>query len=279
MVDEPAVGWVELTDGEDERLDLYRHLTDADARRSLEAEHGIFVVEGVTAIERLLGSGHRVRSLLLLAPQARRLSGALAGREVPVYIGSRELLATTTGFDVHRGALAIAERPAVPTVEEVLPGAHLLAVLEGLTDHENLGAIARSARALGVDALLLDPTCADPLYRRAVRVSMGEILFLPWTRISPWPDGLARLRQGGFTLAALTPAPDAMPIDELVASGPPAAVALLLGTEGPGLSRAALASCDLRVRIPLRTGVDSLNVGHAAAIAFHLLGRRGQAPR
>ncbi len=156
----------------------------------------------------------------------------------------------------------------------MLPGARLLAVLEGLTDHENLGAIARSARALGVDALLLDPTCADPLYRRAVRVSMGEILFLPWTRISPWPDGLDQLRQAGITLVALTPAPDAMPIDELVASGPSGPMALLLGTEGPGLSAAALASCDLRVRIPIRAGVDSLNVGHAAAIAFHLLGRR-----
>ena len=265
---------VEITDGDDERLDLYRHLTDADTRRSLEAEHGVFVVEGVTAIERLLRSDRRLRSLLLLAPQARRLSGALAGRAVPVYIGSRELLAATTGFDVHRGALAIAERPAVPAVEDVLPGAHLVAVLEGLTDHENLGAIARSARALGVDALLLDPTCADPLYRRAVRVSMGEILFLPWTRLSPWPGGLDQLRQAGITLVALTPAPDARPIDELVASGPSGPMALLLGTEGPGLSPAAMASCDLRVRIPVRAGVDSLNVGHAAAIAFHLLGRR-----
>ena len=270
---------VEITDGDDERLDLYRHLTDADARRSLEAENGIFVVEGVTAIERLLRSDHRVRSLLLLAPQARRLSGATAGRSVPVYIGSRELLAATTGFDVHRGALAIAERPAVPAVEDVLPGAHLVAVLEGLTDHENLGAIARSARALGVDALLLDPTCADPLYRRAVRVSMGEILFLPWTRLSPWPGGLDQLRQAGITLVALTPAPDARPIDELVTSGPSGPMALLLGTEGPGLSPAAMASCDLRVRIPVRAGVDSLNVGHAAAIAFHLLGRRSDEAR
>jgi tRNA G18 (ribose-2'-O)-methylase SpoU len=270
---------VEITDGDDERLDLYRHLTDAEARRSLDAEHGIFVVEGTTAIERLLDSGHRVRSLLLLAPQARRLSGALAGRDVPVYIGSRELLATTTVFDVHRGALAIAERPAPPMVEQVLAGAHLVAVLEGLTDHENLGAIARSALALGVDALLLDPTCADPLYRRAVRVSMGAILSLPWTRVSPWPDGLSRVRRRGFTLVALTPAPDAMPVDELVASAPPGSIAVLLGTEGPGLTDAAVASCDLRVRIPLRAGVDSLNVGHAAAIAFHLLRREGRTPR
>jgi tRNA G18 (ribose-2'-O)-methylase SpoU len=274
VVGEPATPWVEITDGDDRRLDLYRHLTDTGARRSVEAEQGVFVVEGVTAIERLLRSSCQVRSLLLLAPQARRLAEALGGRDVPVYIGSRELLATTAGFDVHRGALAIADRPALPPVAEVLRGARLLAVLEGLTDNENLGAIARSARALGVDALLLDPTCADPLYRRAVRVSMGEILFLRWARVSPWPDGLALLQQAGITLVALTPAPDAVPIDELVAAAASTPLALLLGTEGPGLSDAALAACDVRVRIPLRDGVDSLNVGHSAAIAFHLLGRR-----
>jgi tRNA G18 (ribose-2'-O)-methylase SpoU len=269
--EEPAL---EITDVEDHRLDLYRHLTDADARRSLEAEHGVFVVEGVTAIERLLRSDHTVRSLLLLSSQARRLAPALAEHDVPVYVGSRELLAATAGFDVHRGALAIAERPALRRVEDVVRGARLLAVLEGLTDPENIGAIARSARALGVDALLLDPTCADPLYRRAVRVSMGEILYLPWTRISPWPAGLRELREAGITLVALTPAPDAIPVEELVRSAPAGAVALMLGTEGPGLSDAALAACDVRVRIPIRPGVDSLNVGHAAAIAFHVLGRR-----
>jgi tRNA G18 (ribose-2'-O)-methylase SpoU len=272
VVGQPEQRATEITDVDDRRLELYRHLTDADARRSLEAEHGVFVVEGVTAIERLLRSERRVRSLLLLSHQAERLAPALAGRDVPVYVGSRQLLAATAGFDVHRGALAIAERPALSDLQDVVRGARLLAVLEGLTDPVNLGAIARSARSLGVDALLLDPTCADPLYRRAVRVSMGEILFLPWTRVSRWPDGLARLREVGITLVALTPAPDAIPIDELVTSAP-SRLALLLGTEGPGLSAAALAACDLRVRIPLRDGVDSLNVGHAAAIAFHLLGR------
>jgi tRNA G18 (ribose-2'-O)-methylase SpoU len=274
VVGEPGESVIEITDLDDRRLDQYRHLTDAEARRSLEAEHGVFVVEGPMAIERLLHSDHRVRSLLLLASQARRLAPALAGQDVPVYVGSREVLAATAGFDVHRGALAIAERPALLEIEEVLRSALLLAVLEGLTDPENLGAIARSARALGVDALLLDPTCADPLYRRAVRVSMGAILDLAWTRLSPWPQGLARLRAAGFTLVALTPAPDAVPIDELVVSAPARPLALLLGTEGPGLSEAALAACDVRVRIPIQAGVDSLNVGHAAAIAFHLLGRR-----
>jgi tRNA G18 (ribose-2'-O)-methylase SpoU len=274
VVGQPEQPTTEITRVDDPRLDLYRHLTDSDARRSLEAEHGVFVVEGVTAIERLLRSERRVRSLLLLAHQAQRLAPALVGRDMPVYVGSREVLAATAGFDVHRGALAIAERPALPDPEDVVRGAHLLAVLEGLTDPVNLGAIARSARALGVDALLLDPTCADPLYRRAVRVSMGEILFLPWTRIARWPDGLARVREAGITLVALTPAPDAMPIDEFVTSAP-ARLALLLGTEGPGLSAAALAACDVQVRIPLRAGVDSLNVAHAAAIAFHLLGAPG----
>jgi tRNA G18 (ribose-2'-O)-methylase SpoU len=270
---EPEPSTIAIADPEDRRLVLYRHLTDADARRSLEAAHGVFVVEGVTAIERLLRSDHRVHSLLLLASEARRLAPALAGRDVPVYVGSRELLAATAGFDVHRGALAIAERPASPRVADVLRGARLLAVLEGLTDPVNIGSIARSARALGVDGLLLDPACADPLYRRAVRVSMGEILFLPWTRLSPWPGGLSALREAGITLVALTPAPEALPIDELVGSARARPLALLLGTEGPGLSDAALAACDVRLRIPIRAGVDSLNVGHAAAIAFHLLGR------
>ena len=185
----------------------------------------------------------------------------------------RALLAQVAGFDVHRGALAIAERRPLPATATVLERARSVAILEGLNDHENLGAIARSASALGIDALLLDPTCADPLYRRTVRVSMGEILSIPWTRLAPWPAALDDVRTAGFSVVALTPASTADPLTDALdaLTGP---VALLLGAEGPGLSAGALAAADRHARIPMRSGADSLNVGHAAAIAFHALARR-----
>ena len=175
------------------------------------------------------------------------------------------------GFDLHRGAVAVAfrGRPAAPAA--VVRRARRVAVLEGLNDHENLGAVARSAAALGVDALLLDPTCADPLYRRCVRVSMGEILHLGLARVDPWPDGLQVLRDAGFTIVALTPDPSADPVDTVAARIGTEPVAVLLGAEGRGLSTGALAAADHRAHIPMRPGADSLNVGHAAAIVFHVL--------
>jgi tRNA G18 (ribose-2'-O)-methylase SpoU len=259
--------WITIGDPCDERLDHYRHLTDADARRAHEAAHGVFVAEGSTVIRRLLQSDYRIRSLLLLPARARELVTALDGVDAEVFIADRAVMADIAGFNVHRGALAIAERQAPRDPAAVLADARVVAVLEGLNDLENLGAIARSASALGVHALLLDPTCADPLHRRCVRVSMGEILFLLWTRLEPWPGALARLPAAGFTLIALTPAAGATRLDDVLraVTGP---VALLLGAEGPGLSAGALAAANHVARIPLRTGVDSLNVGHAAAIAF-----------
>ena len=268
---------ITLTDPDDGRLDDYRDLRRPGARVRYEARAGCFIAEGLTVVRRLLESPLRVRSVLVLDTQAWRLEGRVPA-DVPWYAVSREVLAGVAGFDVHRGVMACADRPPVPDLAEVAAGATTLAVLEGINDHENLGAIARSARALGVDALVLDPTCADPWYRRAVRVSMGELLTLPVVRSTAWPDDLGRLRSFGFTVAALTPAADAVDLWDLAAD-PPDRVALLLGAEGPGLSAAALAGADVRVRIPIRTDVDSLNVGHAAAVAFAALGRRHQPGR
>ena len=267
---------VRIDDPEDPRLDLYRGLSDAAARRSVEGTHGVFVAEGSTVIRRLLRSPYRVRSMLLLPSKAAELAAELPSAETPIYVAERRVLAQVAGFDVHRGALAVADRQPLPSLDAVLGGGATIAVLEGLNDHENLGAVARSASVLGVDGLLLDPTCADPLYRRTVRVSMGEILFLRWTRLEPWPHTLVDVRAAGFALVALTPAATDPLEDVLAAVG--RRVALLLGAEGPGLSAGALAAADRHAWIPIRPGVDSLNVGHAAAIAFHAVARRQGSP-
>ena len=269
----PAPEVIVLDDARDPRLDPYRGLRDSAARRASEAAQGLFVAEGTTVIRRLLESPHPVRSLLLLPAALDALGPDLAGRDVTVLVAGRDVLAQVAGFDVHRGALAVAERPVLPEPASLLRHARTVAVLEAVNDHENLGAIGRSAGALGVDALLLDPTCADPLYRRSIRVSMGELLFLPWTRLAPWPGALEMVRDHGMRLVALTPAADADPLEDVL-DGEPEPIALLLGAEGPGLSAAALAMADRRARIPLRAGRDSLNVGHAAAIAFHAVARR-----
>jgi tRNA G18 (ribose-2'-O)-methylase SpoU len=262
---------VTIDDPADPRLADYLELADPAARRRRERDE-LFVVEGITAIGRLLDSSHRVRSILVTPRAHARLVGRLAGLDAPVYVASPAVLAATVGFNLHRGAVAAADRSPLPPVAEVLPGSRCVAVLEGLNDAENLGAIARTARALGVGALVLDPTCIDPYYRRIVRVSMGEVLLLPIARAIRWPGDLAEIRAAGFALLALTPDPTAESLWSLDVRGP---VALLLGAEGPGLSGQALAAADRRVRIPIDPAVDSLNVGHAAAIAFATLSRSG----
>jgi tRNA G18 (ribose-2'-O)-methylase SpoU len=258
-----------IEDPGDPRLADYFELADPTARRQRERDE-LFVVEGITAIERLLESDHRVRSLLVTRRAHERLADRLDGLAAPVYVASREVLATTVGFDLHRGAVAAADRRPLPAVADVLVDARLVAVLEGLNDAENLGAIARSARALGVEAMVLDPTCIDPYYRRIVRVSMGEVLLLPVARARVWPGALDAIRDAGFALWALTPDPDA---EDLWTLDVPDRVALVFGSEGPGLSEVALRTAGRRVRIPIRADVDSLNVGHAAAIAFAALAR------
>jgi tRNA G18 (ribose-2'-O)-methylase SpoU len=186
----------------------------------------------------------------------------------PVYVVEPAVMRETVGFDLHRGAVASAERDELPSFGEVVASARCIAVLERVNDHENLGALFRNAAAFGVDAVLLCPQCSDPLYRRAVRVSIGHVLTVPWTRATPWPDVLDELGRLGFTRLALTPARDAAPIEQF-APAPGDRLALLLGAEGPGLTDAAIDRADARVRITMAAGVDSLNVAVAAAIAFH----------
>jgi tRNA G18 (ribose-2'-O)-methylase SpoU len=256
---------VRLLDADDPRLDDYRAL------RGREREDALYA-EGPTVVARLLTSGLRVRSVLLSDAAVDRIGESVTARldpTVPVLVVDRDTLRAVVGFDLHRGAIALADRPQGRRLDDVVAGARRVVALEGINDHENLGAIARSGRALGVAALVLDPTCADPYYRRAVRVSMGEMLHLPIGRATRWPGALAELRAAGVTVAALTPAPDAVDIQRW--HRPDGPLAILLGAEGPGLTAAAQHAADVRLRIATDPTVDSLNVGHAAAIAFALL--------
>ena len=259
---------------DDPRLDDYRALNDQAFRRRYEGDE-LFIVEGYVAIDRLIESGHQIRSVLLAPSRVERFAAnasTLAGHGIAVYEVGRDVIADVVGFDLHRGVLACARRRPLARVDELMEGARRLAVLEGLNDNENLGAIARAAKAFGIDGLLLDPTCTDPYSRRTVRVSMGEVLTLPISRAEPdrWPEVLGDLRATGFEVWAMTPAASA---DGLWGMEIPDRVAVLLGAEGPGLTRRALAVADRQVRIPISAEVDSLNVGQAAAVTFAALAR------
>lgn len=257
-----------VADPMDPRLDDYRDLTTADRRPDRPGGRGLVIAEGVVVVRRLLGSPYPVRSLLGVPRRLDELAADLAPLDVPAYATDAEVMATTVGFHLNRGVLAVADRPAPGDAAAVVRGARVVAVLEGVGDHENLGAIFRNAAALGVDGVLLGPRCSDPLYRRSVRVSMGHVLRVPFAPLpGPWPASLGLLRTAGLRVAALTPAADAVALRAAgLAAGP---VALLLGAEGPGLSDEALDAADVRVRIPMAQGVDSLNVATAAAVAFH----------
>jgi tRNA G18 (ribose-2'-O)-methylase SpoU len=258
---------VELVhDADDPRLADYRQLKDANARRTIEGDE-LFVAEGPTSIERLLASGHRVRSVLVTQPKLERLRPLLEPTDAPVYVVDVATLRAITGFDLHRGAIAAADRRPLRQLPDLLATASTVAVLEGLNDPENLGAIARSARAFGIDSLVLDPTCIDPYTRRTVRVSMGEVLLLDWCRVasSAWPTAaFEELTAAGFETWALTPSGD----DDIWTLPVPERLALVLGAEGPGLSARTLSFATRRVRLPIAPDVDSLNVGAAAAVAF-----------
>jgi tRNA G18 (ribose-2'-O)-methylase SpoU len=265
---------VPIEDPADERVSDYVGLTDPDLRRRRErpgdGDGGFFIAEGMTVIRQLLRSPYRVRSLLLTPRRLGALEDVLDGVDAPIYVGAQEVVNAVSGFHLHRGAVASAHRSALPDLPELVAAADLVVVTEGINDHENLGALFRSAAAFGAGAVLLDPTSADPLYRRSIRVSMGQVLQVPFGPARPWPDALDHLRRLGFEVLALTPAAAAEPLDR-VARRPRQAV--LVGAEGPGLTPAALAAAGRRVRIPLAAGVDSLNVATAAAIALHHLAR------
>ncbi|WP_146806990.1 TrmH family RNA methyltransferase [Cellulomonas persica] len=271
----PRLDLQTVTDPADDRLADYVSLTDVALRSKHEPAKGLYIAESSTVLERALRAGHRPRSVLLAprwVPDLERMVASLPSGDgepeaITVFVADEPVLEAITGFHVHRGALAAMHRPPLPAVADLLAGARRVAVLEDIVDHTNVGAAFRSAAALGVDAVLVTPRCADPLYRRSVRVSMGTVFQVPWTRIDPWPDGVATLREAGFVSAALALSDDAITLDELVAD-PPECLAMVLGAEGHGLKPTTVAACDLVVRIPMSGGVDSLNVAAAAAVAF-----------
>jgi len=261
-----------ITDPLDERVADFRDLVAGDRRPGTERGTGPVIVEGVPAVERLLASAYPVRSVIGIPG---RVSALDLPDGVPAYEADKWVLSELIGFRLTRGVLASADRLPPPDVQALITGPdpaapRRLAVLEGLNDHENIGSIARSAVALGIDGLLLDPQCADPLYRRCVRVSMGHVLSLPVAVLGTWPGDLERLHAAGYRTVALTPADDAVELSDVDPVAHPR-TALLLGAEGPGLSAAAQAAVQVRARIPMRSGVDSLGVASAAAVAFATL--------
>jgi len=258
-----------IADPADPRLNDYVGLTDVALRRRSEPERGLYIAESEKVIRRALRAGHRPRSYLMADRWLTDLADVVERAEadgIPVFVCEHDVIEAVTGFHLHRGALAAMQRPVPPALAEVLEDARRVLVLEDVVDHTNVGAVFRSAAALGVDAVLVTPRCADPLYRRSIRVSMGTVFQVPWTRIEPWPGGVERLHALGFTVAALALGDDSVGLDELAAD-PPERLALVLGTEGDGLSRGTLAAVDLTVRIPMAGGVDSLNVAAAGAVA------------
>ena len=262
---------IRIDDPADPRLADYVSLRDVQLRKHLEAEHGLFIAEGEKVVRRAAAAGFPIRSLLMAERWLDGLAPELSGTDAPCYVVTEHLAEQVTGFHVHRGALASLARLPLPSVEEVIDGARRVVLLEDIVDHTNVGAIFRSAAALGVDAVLLSPRCADPLYRRSVKVAMGAVFSLPWTRLEEWYEALPQLSAAGFTTMALTPAADAVPLAEAVRRHGAGRACLVLGSEGPGLTPHWLAAADVRVTIPMAPGVDSLNVAAASAVAFYAL--------
>jgi tRNA G18 (ribose-2'-O)-methylase SpoU len=273
---------IRITDAADDRLGDYARLTDVVLRSKHEPAKGLYIAESAEVIRRATEAGHRVRSMLMAERWLEGLADVIhgidagPGGEVPIFVAPPDVLNGITGFNVHRGALAAMHRPVLATVGELLAsvcegsGPKRVVVLEDIVDHTNVGAMFRSAAALGADCVLVAPRCADPLYRRSVRVSMGTVFQVPWTRMASWAQGLADLHANGFTVAALALSDDSVSLDDLAAQAP-AHLALVLGAEGDGLSREALDSADVVVRIPMAGSVDSLNVAAASAVALWAL--------
>ena len=259
-----------ITDLDSSGVADFSRLTDVVLRRKTEPEGGLYIAESSKVIARALAAGHVPRSVLLTEKWLADIEPLVASYDGDIFVGDVDLLEQLTGYHLHRGALASMHRPPLPSVEDVLRDARRVVVLEDIVDHTNVGAIFRAVAGLGADAVLVTPRSADPLYRRSVRVSMGTVLQVPWTRVPDWPEGADALRAAGFEIAALALRDDAVPLDEYAASAP-SRVALLLGTEGDGLSRSALDAADRVVTIPMLHGVDSLNVAAAAAVALWAL--------
>jgi tRNA G18 (ribose-2'-O)-methylase SpoU len=264
---------IEITDPADERVRDYFALTDVALRTKVEPARGLYLAESEKVIRRALAAGHRPRSFLMGQRWLTDLADLVEQAEsqgVPVYVAAAGVIEAMTGFHLHRGALASMHRPSLPAPEVLLRNASRVVILEDIVDHTNVGAVFRSAAALGVDAVLITPRCADPLYRRAVRVSMGMVFQVPWTRLDGWPGGLKVLADNGFTVAAFALGDGAISLDDL-ATEAPERLAMIFGTEGDGLSRRAVRGADLVVKIPMAPGVDSLNVAAASAVAMWAL--------
>ena len=261
----------------DERLDVYARLTDVQLRSRIEPEKAVFIAESAEVIDRALDGGMKPLSLLTAEKYLPTLDSVLAkfstaNPDAPAFVAPEDELAALTGFELTRGALAAFRRPAERTVEDVVEGARLIAVLEDIRNHTNVGAIFRSAAAIGADAILVSPACYDPLYRRAIRVSMGTVFQVPWARIGTdahnWArDGVPLLHELGFTTAAMALSDDSIPLDDPLLKRCDK-LALVFGTEGDGLAQSTISSCDYTVRIPMQHGVDSLNVAASSAVAF-----------
>lgn len=257
---------IDIDDPADPRVDGFRDLKSADRRPDLPGRQGLVIAEGVVVVQRMLTSRFTPFGLFGVARRYEELAADLDGTDVPCYRTTAEVMAEVVGFHLNRGVLAAARRPPEPDLGEVLESARTVVVLEGVNDHENIGSIFRNAAGLGADAVLFGDRCADPLYRRAVRVSMGHVLRVPFARLPEWPGSLESLRERGFQIIALTPNPAAATLSAAMTGE---RVALLLGAEGPGLTEEAMSATDIRARIPMTPGTDSLNVATAAAMAFY----------
>ena len=260
---------VDVTDPADPRLDDFRDLNSVDRRPDLPSGKGLVIAEGVLVVQRMLASRFTPRALLGTDRRLGELGADLHGVSAPYYRVEADVMAEVVGFHLNRGVLASASRAAELSVAHVLDGARTIAVLEGVNDHENLGSIFRNAAGLGVDAVVFGSGCADPLYRRAVRVSMGHALLVPFARAARWPADLHVLRDAGFRLLAMTPDEGAPRLADAMDGLADGKVAILVGAEGPGLQEHTMRASDVRVRIPMARGTDSLNVATAAALAFY----------
>ena len=268
----PDVDVQDVNDPDDPRLDDFRDLNSVDRRPDLPTGKGLVIAEGVLVVQRMLASRFTPHALLGTDRRLAELEEDLADATVaraPYYRASADVMARVVGFHLNRGVLAAARRVPEPTVADVVGGARTVAVLEGVNDHENLGSVFRNAAGLGVDAVVFGSGCADPLYRRAVRVSMGHALLVPYAHATEWPAALVVLKERGFRLLAMTPHRQAQPLPEAMGELRDERIAVLVGAEGPGLTAAALRLSDMRVRIPMSRGTDSLNVATAAALAFY----------